>query len=111
MLSRMVGVTVGQLVRDTSAPAVMASAAMLVLAYPLTEGLSATGLPALLHRRCRRRSSARPVYLVTLRMTSRPAWDDVILIIRPGPDPRPLPQGRPDRRQRRRALAPGQRLS
>ena len=49
MLSRLVGVSVRQLVRDIG-PAVIASAAMLVVAFPLTDAVSAAGLPTLLTR-------------------------------------------------------------
>ena len=80
MLSRLVGVTLRQLFLDT-APAVTASVAMLVLAYPLTEGLAAAGLPVLVVVAVVGVVSA-PVYLVTLRLTSRPAWDDMLLIMR-----------------------------
>ena len=80
MLSRLVGVTLRQLYLDT-APAVVASIALLVPAYPLTEGLAAAGLPVLVIVAVVGVVSA-PVYLVTLRLTSRPAWDDMLLIIR-----------------------------
>jgi O-antigen/teichoic acid export membrane protein len=79
VLSRMVGVTVRQLLLDT-APAVVASAAMLVLAYPLAAGLDAAGLPVLLLVAAVG-LVCTPVYLVTLRLTSRPAWDDAVLIV------------------------------
>jgi PST family polysaccharide transporter/lipopolysaccharide exporter len=79
LLGRLVGVTVRQLLADTG-PAIVASAALLVLAYPLAEGLHAAGLHvvplvAVVGVAC------APVYLVTLRLMSRPAWDDAVLII------------------------------
>jgi PST family polysaccharide transporter/lipopolysaccharide exporter len=80
VLSRLVGVTLRQLFLDT-APAVTASAALLVLAYPLADGLDAAGLPVLLLVAAVGVVCA-PVYLVTLRLTSRPAWDDMLLIFR-----------------------------
>jgi PST family polysaccharide transporter/lipopolysaccharide exporter len=80
MLSRLVGVSVHQLVRDIG-PAVVASAAMLVVAFPLTDAVSGAELPTLLTVSIVGALSA-PVYLVALRMVSRPAWNDVILIIR-----------------------------
>jgi O-antigen/teichoic acid export membrane protein len=80
MLSRLVDVTVRRLFLDT-APAVLASMALLVLAYPLNEALASTGLPVLVTVAVVGIVGA-PVYLVTLRLTSRAAWDDLLLIIR-----------------------------
>jgi PST family polysaccharide transporter/lipopolysaccharide exporter len=80
VLSRLVGVTLRQLFLDT-APALTASAAMLALAYPLAEGLAATDLPVLVLVAVVG-AVCTPVYLVTLRLTSRPAWDDMVLIVR-----------------------------
>jgi len=80
MLSRLVGVSVGQLVRDLG-PAVIASAIMLLGAFPLTDVVSAADLPTLLTVLIVGALCA-PVYLVALRMVSRAAWDDIILIIR-----------------------------
>jgi O-antigen/teichoic acid export membrane protein len=80
MLSRIVGVTVRQLVLDT-APAVLASAAVLAFAYPLSEALADAGVPVLILVAIVGIVGA-PVYLVVLRLTSRPAWDDLLLIFR-----------------------------
>jgi len=80
MLSRLVGVTVRQLGADLG-PAVFASAIMLVVAFPLTDVVSAAGLPTPLTVLIVGGLCA-PVYLVALRLVSRAAWDDVILIVR-----------------------------
>ena len=78
MLRRLVGVSLRQLAADVT-PAVISSAAILLIAFPLTEALSSTGL-------------ARPVicvlvgviccpfYLAVLRLVGRGAWDDLILL-------------------------------
>ena len=80
MLSRLVGVTVRQLVRDIG-PAVTASAVMLIVAFPLTDAVSAAELPTLLTVLIVGALCA-PVYLVALRIVSRAVWEDVILITR-----------------------------
>jgi O-antigen/teichoic acid export membrane protein len=80
MLGRLVGVSVRQLVRDIG-PAVTASAVMLIVAFPLTDAVSAAELPTLLTILIVSALCA-PVYLVALRIVSRAVWDDVILIAR-----------------------------
>jgi PST family polysaccharide transporter/lipopolysaccharide exporter len=80
MLSRLVGVTVRQLMADLG-PAVVASAIMLVVAFPLTDVVSSGELPTPLTVLIVGALCA-PVYLLALRVFSRAAWDDVILIIR-----------------------------
>ena len=54
---------------------------MLVVAFPLTDVVSTAELPTPLTVLIVGVLCA-PVYLVALRMVSRAAWDDVILIIR-----------------------------
>ena len=104
VLSRLVGVTLRQLFLDT-APAVVASAALLAVAYPLTEGLAAAGVPVLLLVAVVGVACA-PVYLVVLRLASRPAWDDMLLIVRRILVPRPLPQAHTAGGLARRHLIP-----
>jgi lipopolysaccharide exporter len=80
MLSRLIGVSVRQLLGDLG-PALIASAVMLVVAFPLTDVVSTAELPTPLTVLIVGALCA-PVYLVALRMVSRAAWDDVILITR-----------------------------
>jgi O-antigen/teichoic acid export membrane protein len=80
MLSPLVGVTVRQLFLDI-APAVLASSAVLALTYPLSEALAGAGVPVLILVAIVG-IVGTPVYLAILRSTSRPAWDDLLLIFR-----------------------------
>ncbi len=80
MLARLAGLTVRDLVRDIG-PATLASAIMLAAAYPLARGLAAQGLSspvtivivAIV---------AAPLYVLTLRLLSPAAWDDLLLLAR-----------------------------
>lgn len=93
MLSRLVGVTLRRLALDIG-PAIASSAVMFAAAFPIARALAGTSLP-------------RPVtvllvsalgatlYLIALRVTSRPAWDDLVLVAR-----RVLPRVRRTRKVR-----------
>ncbi len=71
--------TVRQLVADTG-PALVSSASMLVVGFPLNDYLVSSDVPVLLTVAIVGLVCG-PIYLLTLRATSRPAFNDVFLII------------------------------
>ena len=80
MLAWLVGLTVRQLARDIG-PATAASAIMLAAAYPLARGLAAQGLSSPVTIAIVA-TVAAPLYLLTLRLLSPAAWDDLLLLAR-----------------------------
>ena len=80
VLSRLVGVTLGQLVRDL-APATVSSAVMLGAAFPLVGALNASGVPRPVTVLIAS-ALAAPLYLVALRLIGPAAWADLVLLAR-----------------------------
>jgi hypothetical protein len=80
MLSRVVGVGLGQLAEDLL-PALTASLAMLAVVLPVAQALSEAGLPSAAVLALAGVLSA-PLYLLGLRFASPAAWDDLMLLTR-----------------------------
>ncbi|MCA1569562.1 MAG: oligosaccharide flippase family protein [Chloroflexi bacterium] len=80
MLKRLVGVTLGQLARDIG-PALIASGAMLAVAFALREWLTAETAPKLAVLAIMGVISG-PIYLLTIRILAKDAWDDLFMIVR-----------------------------
>ena len=86
LLDRAVGIPLRRVYLD-AAPATFGAAALLAVAYPLTHGLHAAGVPAVPVLAVAG-SAGLAVYLTAVRTTSKAAWADLVLLmsqLQPGP--------------------------
>jgi lipopolysaccharide exporter len=86
LLDRAVGIPLKRLYLD-AAPATLGAAALLAVAYPLTHGLHAAGVPAV-PVLVVAGSAGLAAYLTAVRATSKAAWADLVLLLshlRPAP--------------------------